>query len=366
MTARQEKLGILVVNFGEPAESTLEVVQAYLERIFLQNVDLEDHEAEAAVQRARQLAARRAPGLVEEYELIGSSPLNGQADAQAVALEAELAFRGRSVTTYSAFQFTAPTIPEKVREAKDDCIEHLVVLPVYPICGRSTTVAAIDRVQAALRDLDWSPRLSCVAGWHHHPDYVSLRVATVRTFVTANGLNLDDTDTLLYFSVHGTPVKYLNEGNRYDRYVEEHTRLIAQELGVGERYAVGFQNHANRKIEWTQPDNEDRIDEIDERRLLVVPISFMHEQSETLAELDHDLRAYVEDRGMEFHRVPVPHDDPAFVRFLSDLVIELVDRAVSASGGGVLAPCRCSGVAGTVCTNGARDLPPSPYITPTA
>jgi ferrochelatase len=142
--------------------------------------------------------------------------------------------------------------------------------------------------------------------------------------------------------------------------VEEQCRAIARALGA-DRYGVGFQNHTNRRIAWTQPDNEDRIRQASEKRLVVVPISFMHEQSETLAELDHEIRAFVEGLGKEYHRVPVPHEEPAFASFLAELVGALVGDPTTAPT--PLARCRCADLEGVWCTNGARDLPPSPYAT---
>lgn len=357
MTPPSEKLGVLVINFGEPDEPVLEKVEPFLERIFLQNAGLEPNES--VRERARQLASDRAPGLIEEYGEIGGSPLNEQAEAQASDLERILADRGWDVRVYSAYQFTEPTIDARVAEARSDGVETLVALPVYPLCGQSTTVAALDAVRRALDPAEGRPRLVCVSGWHHHPDYVRLRVDNIRSFVATRGLDLTDPDTLLYFSVHGTPVKYLEEGNRYDRYVDEHCRMIAAELGT-DRYGVGFQNHTNRRIAWTQPDNEERIRQASEATLVVVPISFMHEQSETLAELDIEMRRFVESLGKVFHRVPVPHDAPSF----SDFFADLVEALVSAPRGGPapLAPCRCAPGEGVWCTNGARDLPPSPFL----
>jgi len=357
VAARQRtKVGVLVINFGEPAEATREEVEPFLERIFLQNAGLEP--SESARDRAKKLARDRAPGLIEEYERIGGSPLNEQAERQAAALQAELRARDGDVTTYSAFQFTEPSIAGQVATARDDGIDVLVALPVYPLCGQSTTVAAIESTKAALAGLDWSPRFAAVSGWHHHPGYERMRVVNVRRFTEAHGLDLDDPGTLLYFSVHGTPLKYLEEGNRYDRYVEEHCRGVARELGAT-RYGVGFQNHANRGIAWTQPDNEDRIREAPEKRLVVVPISFMHEQSETLAELDHELRVFAEGLGKEFYRVPVPHDAEEFIVFLADLVDASMGDPEHA---GVLrAGCRCAPLDGVRCTNGHRELAPSPY-----
>ena len=352
-------LGVLFINFGEPDEPTLEKVTAFLERIFIQNASLEGHANEAAIARTRQLAADRAPGLLEEYEAIGGSPLNAQSEAQAAAFADELARRGVDASVYTAYQFTDPTVAQAVAQARADGVDTLVAMPGYPLCGQSTTVAALNDVRTAMDDLEWSPRFLGLAGWHHNPRYLNLRADHIRAFVQERGLDLNDPDTLLYFSTHGTPLKYLKEGNRYDRYVFEHCRDVAAALGT-DRYAVGFQNHTNRRIPWTQPDNEDRIREVTERRLVVAPISFMKEQSETLAELDHELREFVEELGKEFHRVPIPHDDPALAVYMSDLLAEIV--AADPAANGVLGKCRCRPGDATWCTNGFREVPPSPFI----
>jgi ferrochelatase len=190
---------------------------------------------------------------------------------------------------------------------------------------------------------------------------VKLWTDHIRTFAAHRGLDFTHPDSLLYFSVHGTPVKYIHDGNRYDRYAFEHCAEIAAALDA-DRYAVGFQNHTNRRIVWTQPDNEVRIREAAERRLIVVPISFLREQSETLAELDHELRDFADGLGKEFHRVPVPHGDPALPVLMADLACEAASENPGA--GRVLSRCRCRAGDGTWCTNGARELPASPYVPP--
>ncbi len=354
------RIAVLLINFGEPAEPVLEEVTPFLERIFLQNADLESDRSARA--RAAQLAAARAPHLVEAYRAIGGSPLDTQARAQADALGDTLAARGMDARVEAVFQFTPPFVRDGVASAREERADVLVGLPVYPMCGHSTTVAALDATRAALDELDWDVPFIGVGGWHRHPGYRALRAEHIRAFVRENALDLSDPDTILYFSAHGTPVKYILDGNRYDRYVEEHCREIAEALGVGDRFAVGFQNHTNRRIAWTWPDNEERVETLAERRLVVDAVSFIHEQSETLDELDRELREAVEAMGKEMYRVPVPHDDPRFAGVLADLVGHALGQ--SSTEDLALSPCRCRPVPGTWCTNGARDLAPSPYIKP--
>lgn len=346
--------GILVINFGEPSAPTLEAVVPFLERIFLQNSGLERFaDAEARRDRARRLAEERAPGLIEEYELIGGSPLNAQADAQALGLQEELRARGHDVTSYSSFQFTAPFVDEAVHQARAGGMQRIVGLPVYPLCGHSTTVVALELLRAAVDGEEgWDPEVVELSGWHRHPDFYAFHADHVCAFADEVGVDLHDEGTAVLFSIHGTPIKYLEEGNRYDRYVDETCSGIAERLGL-ERYHMGYQNHTNRPIAWTQPDVEAVVKALDAERVVVLPVAFMHEQSETLAELDHDLREEAEARGLDFHRVPVPHDSERFLVILADMV-----EAGLGEGAGVgrvqLRRCLCRGGGATRCTNGMR------------
>jgi ferrochelatase len=312
-------VGVAVLNFGEPEEPTRENVVDYLERIFFDNADIEGDTTEAeARERSRQLAKRRAPGLIDEYEDIGGSPLKAHARTQASLLESELRDRGYDATTYVGMQFTDPFVEDAVASAREDGVDSLVGLPIYPLCGPSTNVASLDKLEDAVEDAEWDVEMNGLTGWHAHPEYTRLRADNVRSFVETRGLSLDG-DTRLVFSAHGTPQYYLDEGSRYEQYVEEYCTAMAGELGVDE-YELGYQNHENRDVDWTEPDVETVVEDVDADRIVVEPVSFMHEQSETLSELDVELREEAEAAGLGFYRVPIPYDDERFVDALADLV----------------------------------------------
>ena len=84
-------------------------------------------------------------------------------------------------------------------------------------------------------------------------------------------------------------------------------------------------------------------------RVVVVPISFIQEQSETLSELDHDLSELARSQGLEFYRVPVPHDSPALLELMADLV----EAALVSPGAELLRGCNCN--PGAWCTNGGAN-----------
>lgn len=345
--------GVIVINFGEPAEPDLDQVVSFLERIFISSGLERSDDPDAYRAHARTLAERRAPGLLEEYEQIGGSPLNPQADGQAARLGEELRARGYDIVCYSAFQFTPPFVEETVERARADGMDRIVGLPVYPLCGHSTTVAALEQLRGAVTaESDWTPQVVELSGWHKHPDFFAFHADHIRSFGEREGIDLTDPSTAFLFSIHGTPVTYLEHGNRYDRYVEEACDGIASLLGLG-RYHMGYQNHTNRAIEWTQPDVEVVLKGLDAERVVVMPLAFMHEQSETLAELDHELREEAVGLGLDFHRVPVPHDSPRFTSILADIVEAGITDDVDGARVS-LRRCLCRGGGSARCTNGMR------------
>jgi len=341
--------GVVLMNFGEPSSAAREDVVPYLERIFFDNADLEDYETEAeARERARTLAERRAPGLIAEYEEIGGSPLDEQARAQRDALADELAARGYEVETYVGMQYTTPLIEDAAAAAAEDGLDRLIAVPVYPLSGPSTNIFAVDDLEAAVNEHGTGMTFNAVTGWHRHPTYIRLRYENLRDFVAAEGLDLGDPDTELVFSAHGTPLHYLEEGSRYDLYVEEFCDMITHLAGI-EEYTLGFQNHANRDIPWTEPEIEEAIEDVEADRIVVEPMSFLHEQSETLSELDIELREEAEALGLEMHRVPVPHDDPRLPSVMADVVEPFL--AEFDPGYYQLRQCQCRNSPGTWCLN---------------
>jgi protoporphyrin/coproporphyrin ferrochelatase len=325
----KNKIGVLLLNFGEPDHATMEAVVPFLEKIFRQNAALMGHATPEQVEaRSRQLAEERAPGLIEEYETIGGSPLHRQVWEQGRALEDELARRRCRAIVCMGMQFTTPSIGEAVREARELGVERLVVLPIYPLAGPSTTVAALQELAAEVERQGWDVPVHAISGWHRHPGYLRLRVEAIRRVLQQNGLTLDEDGTRLVFSAHGTPMTYIEEeGSRYDDYVREFCAAVARELGDAS-YVIGYQNHGNRPgVRWTQPDVDRVIEQIEAKRVVVDACSFMHEQSETLAELDHELKEEAEARGLEFYRVPIPHAAPEFVGIMADLVEGVLAQA---------------------------------------
>jgi ferrochelatase len=198
-----------------------------------------------------------------------------------------------------------------------------------------------------VRQFGWHVPVHEIVGWHSHSAYIELRADAIRQAARGANLDLSDPRTRLVFSAHGTPMKYIARGSRYVLYTEHYCNVVAESVGAP-NFELGYQNHSNRPIEWTQPAIETVIANVDADAVLIDPCSFMHEQSETLAELDHELREQAEGRGLQFVRVPIPHDDARFIRLLADLVEPILRGESEAAG---FRPCICRKAPEACCLN---------------
>ena len=333
-----------MMGFGEPQSVDEDEVTRFLERIFLANANLEDEGQGGPQDRARFLASARAPALTQIYRAIGGSPLMPQLQEKRQGLEEELGRRNLEIPVTLGTQFLTPSISDAVQWCQEHEIERIVGLTTYPVCGRSTTVASLNELAKEVEIRNGFAEIVAIGGWHAHPGFAPIWETSIREYAQSEGLDLADPNSLLYFSAHGTPLKY-QKGPPYTDYVEALCSTIADLLG-GVRYVLGYQNHGNRPIPWVEPDNESLMPSLEANQVIVVPISFIQEQSETLSELDHDLHDLAKSEGLVFHRVPVPHGAPSLLKLMADLV----EAALASPGDDGLRRCNCN--PGAWCTNG--------------
>jgi len=272
--------------------------------------------------------ARRAPIARGYYEQIGGgSPLRRLTAQQAAALEKALGARGEYKVVV-AMRYWAPFTEDAVAELTAYRPDRLVLLPLYPQYSYATTRSSLMHFQ---RVWDASGRpsvpIATIAQWHDHPDYLAAMAEQI-VKTRARMPEGDGSPVHLLYSAHGIPMSLIDEGDPYQRQIEEGVRLITARLPEWAREPtrvhLAYQSRVGRK-QWLEPAVEAMLDRLGHegvRRLLVVPLSFVSDHSETLYEIDilyRDLAAKVGITG--FARMASLNDSPTFVAALADLVV---------------------------------------------
>lgn len=297
---------------------------------------------------ARLISGRRAPTAQAIYaHLGGGSPLLANTLAQAAALGEALADLA-PVRVFACMRYWHPRSTAVAAEVKAFAPERIVLLPLYPQFSSTTTASSDDDWRSAARQAGLTVPTVLVCCYASLPGFVEAMAA-----LTAEGLaearrTHPDSPLRVLFSAHGLPKKIVARGDPYPQQVEETAAALAQRLDLPqEQWRVCYQSRVG-PLEWIGPATEAEIRRAgaDGAAVVLVPIAFVSEHSETLVELDIEYRRLAAEAGVPAYiRVPAVGTNPAFIEGLAGLVREALDGARpvrSQSGGRRCAPdARC-------------------------
>jgi ferrochelatase len=131
----------------------------------------------------------------------------------------------------------------------------------------------------------------------------------------------------MVFSAHGVPVAVIEAGDPYQAQIEETVRLVMGRGGWANPHVLCWQSRVSPG-KWLEPSLQETLRDLVGRglkRVLVIPISFVTDHVETLAEINIGARALAGRLGIEqFELMPALNDSPTFIHALADLVLAQV------------------------------------------
>lgn len=275
---------------------------------------------------AKIISRRRAPVAQEIYaHMGGKSPILEETDAQAEVLEQELDRRGIKSQVFVTMRYWHPFAQETVEAVKAFQPDEVILLPLYPQFSTTTSQSSLmDWTRAAAHTgLDVPTRQVCcypVTG-----NFITGHAALIAKSVEAAGFDVGANlaSTRLLFSAHGLPRKIVDAGDPYPAQVEATSKAVARCLPWPDLdWRISYQSRVG-PLEWIGPDTEAEIKAAgkDGKSLVVVPIAFVSEHSETLVELDIEYRDLARKSGVsQYIRVPALGIQDDFIRALGDVV----------------------------------------------
>lgn len=301
---------------------------------------------------ARLISRRRAPQARAIYDRIGgASPLLAQTKAQATALDAALADLG-AVRVFIAMRYWHPRADRTAAEVRAWAPDRVVLLPLYPQFSTTTTASSLAewRRVAAKAGLVVPTHAVCC-----YPDDTGLIAAQAALVRDAWQAAKAHGQPRVLFSAHGLPKKIVAAGDPYQWQVERTAAAIVSAAGLPELdWSICYQSRVG-PLEWIGPLTESEIERAGRDRvpLVVVPVAFVSEHSETLVELDLDYRERARVAGVPaYFRVPTVGTRPEFIAGLAHVVRSALERpGIGPSRPGRLCPGGFSG-----CPANARNL----------
>ncbi|RMF09716.1 MAG: ferrochelatase [Alphaproteobacteria bacterium] len=325
MSNDAHKVAVVVMNLGGP--DSPDAVEPFLFNLFF-DPQIIRLPTPLRWLIAKIISRRRAPVAREIYaHLGGKSPLLAETEAQARALEAELAARGRNARVFVAMRYWHPFTDEAAEAVRAFAPEEVVLLPLYPQFSTTTTQSSFMAWTKAARAFGLAVPTTGVCCYPTEPDFIAAHAALIMQTVEQADINRENARVL--FSAHGLPRKVVDGGDPYARQVEATASAVVARLEWPDLdWRVTYQSRVG-PLEWIGPDTEAEVAAAgrEGKAIVVVPIAFVSEHSETLVELDMEYRAVAETAGAPAYvRIPALGINKSFIAALANVVEAALER----------------------------------------
>lgn len=270
---------------------------------------------------ARVISRRRKRVAQEIYEKIGGgSPLLDLTLEQANALEAVLSQGGDTVRVFVSMRYWHPMSDETALLVGDFKPDEIVLLPLYPQYSTTTTASSLKDWRRAAAAAKLSAPSKTIKSYPTLEGLIGAQAELVVKGLRDAGPN---DGARILFSAHGLPKRVVEKGDAYADQVGETAGAVIAAMGEAARdWVVCYQSRVG-PLEWIGPSLGDELKRAarDGVGVVVVPIAFVSEHSETLVELDIEYREKAVELGVPFYvRVPAVGTHPRFIEGLAGLV----------------------------------------------
>ena len=314
----QKKTGVLLVNLGTPAAPTAQAVRRYLAE-FLWDKRVVDVPRPLWWLILNGIILRTRPSKVAKaYQSVWSeqgSPLLAISRQQQQALAQQFPH----IPVALGMTYGSPSISEALAELKQQQVEKLIVLPLFPQYSSSTTASVFDALAKAFKAEHRLPELHFIEQYFDHPLYIQALANSVREYWAQHGQG----DKLL-MSFHGIPERYEQRGDPYPSQCRRTAEQLASALGLSEeQWLCSFQSRFGRE-EWVKPYTDATLTAWGQAkvgRVDVLSPAFAADCLETLEELEVENRAYyLAQGGQDYHYIPCLNARADHIELIAALV----------------------------------------------
>lgn len=345
------KTGVLLINLGTPESPTTNGLRKYHHTFFSDKFVIDNSAFLRFFLKYFIILPFRSPKMAKLYEEIWTEdgpPLLLHGLEVQKQLQISL---GDDYVVELGMNYSKPSVPEALQNLKEQEIQSIVAIPLFPQHASSTTASSRYNLQKSLKAVDYSPTISFVENFYDNEKFVHAWKKRGEAY------NLTEYDHIV-FSYHGVPESHIikdnpegfclsqgccdsiSKSNRlcYKAQCYELSRLISKQLDIEyTNYSVAFQSRFG-KTPWTQPYLDDTLAQMVDsgnKKLLVFSPSFIADCLETTHEIGVEYtEAFLEIGGESITLVESLNSSQHWIEALKDIVLRAkntVPRSFSVS-----------------------------------
>ena len=316
------KKAVILFNLGGPDK--LESVEPFLFNLF-NDPAIISIPSIFRYPLAKIISKRRAPIAKNIYKEIGNkSPILELTLAQAKSLENNLSKKGE-YKCFVAMRCWHPRASEIIKKVREYNPDKVILLPLYPQYSASTSGSSINEWNKLCKKENYQVKTKIICCYPTENNFIKSHASLIKKTIKT----LQNKNFKLLFSAHGLPEIKIKKGDPYQWQIEQTVGAIMEKLkDENLDYILSYQSRVG-PLKWIGPSTDEIIIKYskENRGIVVVPVAFVSEHSETLVELDIEYKKLAEKNGCSFYkRVPALGIEEDFIRGLSKLVLQQETR----------------------------------------
>ncbi|MDN5078737.1 ferrochelatase [Aliarcobacter butzleri] len=248
----------------------------------------------------------------KNYEKIGNhSPINPLTEQLVNKCNDKI----KNYKTYQVMRYTPPFAKEIISQMKKDGIKEVLLLPLYPQYSTTTTKSSLeDFIKFAKNSFS----ISSIETFYKNDKFNECIVNEILNNVE------DETSYNLVFSAHGLPQKIVDVGDPYEKQMNEHVKILSEELQKrGKNFKsinLAYQSKVG-PLKWLEPSLENMLKNFKNENVIIYPLSFIVDNSETVFELDIEYKEIAHEIGIKEYKVcSCVNDSEEFIEAIKDII----------------------------------------------
>jgi len=248
----------------------------------------------------------------ENYKQIGnSSPINPYTEKLVKKCNEKI----EDFKTYQVMRYTPPFAKDVIEQMKKDSIKEVILLPLYPQYSTTTTKSSLEDF---LKHSNDSFKIRIIYNFYKNDRFNNCIISEILKNIKAKK------DYNLIFSAHGLPQKIVDNGDVYQKQIIEHTEILKQKLQSKTKKFKSINLAYQSKVgplKWLEPSLEDMLKNFQNENVIIYPLSFIVDNSETDFELDIEYRHIAQNIGIKEYKVcSCVNDSDEFIETIKDII----------------------------------------------
>tara|TARA_B100000780_G_C21092947_1_gene440562 strand:+ start:584 stop:1606 length:1023 start_codon:yes stop_codon:yes gene_type:complete len=312
------KKAVILFNLGGP--DSLDAVEPFLFNLF-NDPAIISLPGILRYPLAKLISKRRTPVAKAIYaEMGGKSPILEETKTQVKAIEKSLEKESDDYKCFIVMRCWNPRAKEVIKDVKKFNPEQIILLPLYPQYSNATSGSSIKEWLDICKKEKVKTDTKIVCCYPTEKDFILSYASLIKEKIDTNNL---DKITLI-FSAHGLPENKIKQGDPYQWQVEQTVNELIKKLSINNlNYILSYQSRVG-PLKWIGPSTETVIKEEAQKNkiIVVVPVAFVSEHSETLVELDIEYKKLaIENGSKDYIRVPAVTANLDFINSLKSSIL---------------------------------------------